>query len=37
MLDTDCNMDLYGENLSVLPTEARSAIGLFMPYSLDYK
>ena len=29
------NMDFYGEDLSVLPTEARSAIALFLPIGLS--
>jgi hypothetical protein len=28
-------MDIDGENLSVLPIEARSAISLFFPYGLS--
>ena len=28
------NVDFYGENLSVLPREARSALAVFLPYEL---
>ena len=29
-------IDIYGEDMSVLPSEARAAIDIFIPYKISY-